>query len=371
MMLIIRLLAGSLVWIVAFLHPVITHAAGTLNYDPSGAACNTTYKSMSVAQDKAVTLTCPAALANEKPFHIEYKAGLAGCSAYTTIENNTGNNTLTINCATAAQLFKIIPSSLSTAQNTVVTFNVSRLIDKVGNDTLTLSIPEAQGHFTTDATGVTPLSTPTQATVSFDGQSTSTQTIYAKITTSSGNVIVSATGRGSSGSIAIPSVSVTQGAQGCGATPANTTIIDIGELPTAKGFDDLYKGPERTQANKKWTIGPRGILAVKFSISATEPARQRYTFGFMETSDPLYPRKLAFSTCPGVFDHLAGTASCVYEQPSGDYSFTLLTPSFKPAPDTPATGICKITVPNTYYLNMITIPLEPPLDNAFYMTMAR
>jgi hypothetical protein len=353
MMLIIRLLAGSLVWIVAFLHPVITHAAGTLNYDPSGAACNTTYKSMSVAQDKAVTLTCPAAPSNAKPFHIEYRAGLAGCSAYTTIENNTANNTLTINCATAAQLFKI-ENPPSTAQNAVVTFNVSRLIDKVGNDTLTLSILDTLGHFTTDASGLTPLSTPTQATVTFDGNSPNTQLIYAKITTPSGSGTISA--RGNSGTVTSPVISV---AAGCGETPSTTSVVNVGELVSLEGTNQL--SPPNT-SDARWSIRAKATLAIKFTLNAEEPVNKKYVFKTYD-SVPLanWVKKFSLSRCPGIFNNLP--PNCYLEQTNGMSEFPLLTPSYKGK----LVGCHLDSLNGTYYWNIQTI--DQTLDNVFIVNV--
>ena len=368
MMLRINLRAVALVFVTALLPPVIAQAAVAINYPP---ACSDAQKTISIAQDKTITI-CPAAKNANAVFPITYQNGPTECSAYITLTTDTAKKTVTINCASVEQLFKIENPS-STSQNAVVGFKVSRLQDKVGNDTLTLTIPETQGHFTTDATGTTPR--PTPVTVTFGSGTSNEQTIYAKITTSSGNINVSASGSKSSGVITSPTISV---AQGCGAIPTNTTIIDIGELPATKGFDDVFWWDAGGKKYQKWSITKGGVLAVKFRIRASEPDRYRYTFGFMETSSTNFPMKLAFSLCPGVFDHLASSDQrCVYQQPAGGYSFSLLTESMQ---STATAGVCQlsqISVPNTYYLNMVTSgnqdypDIYQPSVNTFYMTLAR
>jgi hypothetical protein len=348
MMLRIRLVAALLVFVTALLHPAITQAAAAMKYTPDSTACNKTYKTISVAQDKTVTLTCPAAQNTNATFDIKYANGSAGCSAYSTIETNTANKTVTINCATATQLFKIVPSPTSIAQNGNVHIKVSRQVPNIGNDTLTLTIPNSQGYF------VTPGQTTT--TVKFEDKSPDDVDVVATITASSGNVAVTVIGA-NTGGIVVLSVAV---AEGCGSTPVNTIVIGVGELVLREGTNQL----RQSVSDARWRLKAKETLAIQFTLNATEPTNKMYGFRTYDAV-PLtnFPKQFSLSRCPGVFENLP--LNCELKQTSGIDEFLLLTPNYKNR----FVGCQLDSLIGTYYWNIKTIDQTLVETNVFIVNV--
>lgn len=117
----------------------------------------------------------------------------------------------------------------------------------------------------------------------------------------------------------------------CGARPANTVVVDAGNLDVA-------------WPRQKFSPLPQTIMAFKVTAGFTG----RDTFTATKTSAASRSKRLVVSTCPGVLTPVGGQAACS----SAALEATSIRLSLNSADD--PRYYCKLTPGATYYVNAIS-----------------